>query len=280
MVLVTQRLDTVGEMSCNPAIGGVGKGTLVREIDALGGLMGLAADAGAIHFTVLNRSRGPAVQGPRVQCDRLAYKKAVQSQLVDMMEGEEETGVRLVSVEASADDLVLDVDEMSGFPRIGGVRLSSGATTATISTNRLVVTTGTFLGGRVHLGLENYPAGRHLENSSGTEPPCSALSETFRSLGLPLSLLNTGTPPRLLGSSIDWDHPALVRQDSDVPPDLEPLSFMTTSGEDLYDSRVRLPPTMQTFTNSATHEMVRGNLDGLPRYSANQGEGHGPILPR
>jgi tRNA uridine 5-carboxymethylaminomethyl modification enzyme len=352
-VLVTQRVETIGEMACNPAIGGVGKGTLVREIDALGGLMGTAADAGAIHFTVLNRSRGPAVQGPRVQCDRARYKEAVQRELLTMMEPaggrstndaadeQKERGqaARLIVYEASADDLVLGTDASTGFPTIRGVRLTptdaaadaaadaSTSTAAahcntddtaesasadappplTLSTNRIVVTTGTFLGGRVHLGLENYPAGRHLENSSSTEPPCSTLSTTFRSLGLPLSRLNTGTPPRLLGSSINWDHPGMVRQDSDAPPLLEPLSFMTPSAEELYESRIAvstattvedtatssagtsaasaaaaaaatagLLPTMQTFTTAATHDLIRANLDGLPRYSTNEGEGLGP----
>ena len=288
VVLLTQRLDTVGEMACNPAIGGVGKGTLVREIDALGGIMGQAADASGIHFKVLNRSRGPAVQGPRCQCDRTAYKAAVQRAIVDMIDDDDVPHVQFDVVEASADDLVVLESQEAAAAGVtaknikkivqGVVITPTDATQEqTITASRVVVTTGTFLRGRVHLGRENYPAGRHLENSNDVEPPSTALASTFERLGLPLSTLNTGTPPRLSGATIDWNHPSMEKQDSEMLPMLETMSFMTDVPA-LYNYQDSAPflPTMQVYTNSNTHTMVRNNLDGLPTYRTNEGEGHGP----
>lgn len=301
VVLLTQRLDTVGEMACNPAIGGVGKGTLVREIDALGGIMGEAADAAGIHFKVLNRSRGPAVQGPRCQCDRTAYKVAVQQALVDMVDDETSPHVSFEIVQASANDVVLsttdhdhdhDTDHHRGS-LVSGVSVTVDEVepkeTVTIETTRVVITTGTFLRGRVHLGLENYPAGRHLKDSDDVEPPSSALADTFHRLQLPLSTMNTGTPPRLDGSTVDWSHPALEVQHSDLPPTLETMSFMSdrptllrrekndgATDEDDIDIDIPFLPTYQTFTNVNTHELMKKNLHGLPTYNTNEGEGQGP----
>ena len=320
VVLLTQRMDTIGEMACNPAIGGVGKGTLVREVDALDGLMGKAADASGIHFKVLNRSRGPAVQGPRCQCDRTAYKTAIQEALVNLIRDESNPHVTFDVVEASADDVVVGASAdttqpnvVTGVivtPSVPTIPTSSSSSSSssssppppppppsqTITTSRVVVTTGTFLRGRVHLGRENYPAGRHLENSKDVELPSSALAKTFDRLGLPLSSLNTGTPPRLLGSSINWNHPELEEQPSEMPPELEALSFMTpllgtnatnvtnatnatttaSGGPALLNINQPFLPTVQTFTNPKTHTKIMEHFDGLPQYSTNKGEGQGP----
>ena len=303
IVLLTQRLDTIGEMACNPAIGGVGKGTLVREVDALDGIMGNAADASGIHFKVLNRSRGPAVQGPRCQCDRSRYKNSVQSQLVALIDDELNPHVEFHVVEASADDLIIHHDE-NGNNFINGVVItptpsttsntnehqntdiqnteiskppsspsSSSSSSESITAPRVVVTTGTFLRGRVHLGRVNYPAGRHLENSEQIEPPSTALANTFERLGLPLSTLNTGTPPRLDGSTINWKASSMEKQDSETSPELEPLSFMTDQPQVLVDNpNHQLLPTMQTYTNSNTHQLISNHLNGLPTYRTNEGK--------
>ena len=303
IVLLTQRLDTIGEMACNPAIGGVGKGTLVREVDALDGIMGNAADASGIHFKVLNRSRGPAVQGPRCQCDRSRYKNSVQSQLVALIDDELNPHVEFHVVEASADDLIIHHDE-NGNNFINGVVItptpsttsntnehqntdiqnteiskppsspsSSSSSSSSITAPRVVVTTGTFLRGRVHLGRVNYPAGRHLENSEQIEPPSTALANTFERLGLPLSTLNTGTPPRLDGSTINWKASSMEKQDSETSPELEPLSFMTDQPQVLVDNpNHQFLPTMQTYTNSNTHQLISNHLNGLPTYRTNEGK--------
>ena len=309
VVLLTQRMDTVGEMACNPAIGGVGKGILVREVDALDGLMGIAADASGIHFKVLNRSRGPAVQGPRCQCDRTAYKASIQQAIVDMIVDDANLNVSFDVVEASADDILFATNKniVKGVVVTPTVISKDSTTESTESTTNsfsqppsqiitassVVVTTGTFLRGRVHLGLKNYPAGRHLENSEDVEQPSSALAQTFDRLGLSLSSLNTGTPPRLLGSSINWNHAELEVQPSEMPPELEALSFMTkpieyknaagddsgpsiTGGPALLNVNKPFLPTVQTFTNEKTHKKVMEHFDGLPKYGTNKGEGKGP----
>src|ERR1700684_4455264 len=179
--LITQRFATIGAMSCNPSIGGLGKGHLVREIDALDGLMGRVADAGGIQFRVLNRRKGPAVRGPRAQADRKLYAAAMQSAIREP--------ATLVVVEGEADELLV------AEGRLRGVRLSDGRE---LAAGAVVVTTGTFLRGLIHLGEKNWPAGRV------GEAPALGLSSSFERIGFKLGRLKTGTPPRLDGTTIDW----------------------------------------------------------------------------
>jgi tRNA uridine 5-carboxymethylaminomethyl modification enzyme len=232
--LVTHRFSTIGEMSCNPAIGGLGKGHLVREIDALDGLMGRAADAAGIQFRLLNRSKGPAVQGPRAQADRALYRAAMQA-AIRATEG-------LEVIEGGVEDLVVENGRVAGVITGDGQRLAAGA---------VVLTTGTFLNGLIHLGEQKIPAGR-----SG-EAPALKLSERLYGLGLQLGRLKTGTPPRLLASSIDWD--GLEKQPGDDPP--EPFSFLT--------ERITTPQVACaiTRTTEATHAIIRANLGRSAMYS-------------
>src|SRR3954465_12468370 len=195
--LVTHRFSTVGAMSCNPAIGGLGKGHLVREVDALDGLMGRVGDAGGIQFRVLNRRKGPAVRGPRTQADRKLYAAAMQAAI------RETAG--LMVVEGEADDLLIE----NG--RVTGVRLADGRE---IAAGAMVLTTGTFLRGLIHVGEKQTPAGRV------GEAPALGLSATLSRLGFALGRLKTGRPPRLDGRTIDWA--ALEMQPADEPP--EPFS--------------------------------------------------------
>lgn len=200
--LVTISRDSIGVMSCNPAIGGLGKGHLVREIDALGGVMALAADKGGIQFRVLNRSKGPAVRGPRAQADRKLYREAVQALL------SKEPNLQII--DGLVDDLILEADQS----RVKGVRLADGRE---LSAAAIVLTTGTFLNGLVHIGPVTFPAGRM------GEPPSRGLSKTLSVLAFPLGRLKTGTPPRLDGRTIDWA--SLEQQQGDDPP--EPFSALT-----------------------------------------------------
>jgi tRNA uridine 5-carboxymethylaminomethyl modification enzyme len=227
-LLLTHRYDTIGVMSCNPAIGGIGKGHLVREIDALDGLMGRAADRAGIHFKLLNRSKGPAVQGPRAQADRSLYRMAIQAMLA-------ETG-GLVIVEAAADDLLVDAaGEVCGIVCADGRQLRAAA---------VVLTAGTFLRGVIHVGRHSTPAGRV------GEAPAVRLGARLETLGLPMGRLKTGTPPRLERSSIDWESLSEDRGDR-VP---EPFSRLTTSiGNAQLSCRI-------TATTPATHEIIRDNL--------------------
>ncbi|MCF1505130.1 tRNA uridine-5-carboxymethylaminomethyl(34) synthesis enzyme MnmG [Afifella sp. H1R] len=226
-ILVTHRADTIGTMSCNPAIGGLGKGHLVREIDALDGLMGRAADAAGIQFRMLNRRKGPAVQGPRAQSDRALYRAAMQSVLGG------QTGLAVVEGEAA--------DILIGAGRVEGLVLSDGRE---IHCASVVITTGTFLRGMVHIGERSWPAGRV------DEKPSLALAETLDRLGLRLARLKTGTPPRLDGRTIDWA--SLDMQPGDDPP--EPFSAMT--------DRITTPQIKCgiTRTTDATHEIIGRNL--------------------
>jgi tRNA uridine 5-carboxymethylaminomethyl modification enzyme len=233
-VLVTQRFDTIGEMSCNPAIGGLAKGQLVREIDALDGLMGRVIDQAGIQFRILNRSKGPAVQGPRAQADRKLYRRAMREAL------DHTDGLRLL--EGSVEDLVVGESGVTGVVLADGQTLSCGA---------VVITTGTFLRGLIHLGETTWPAGRV------GDAPSLGLALALARLGLPLGRLKTGTPARLDGRTIDWD--SLDRQDGDDPP--VPFSFLT--------ERIVTPQIACgiTATTSATHAIIRANLHRAPMYS-------------
>lgn len=242
-VLLTHKLETVGAMSCNPAIGGLGKGHLVREIDALDGIMARAIDAAGIQFRLLNRSKGPAVRGPRAQADRLLYREAIQGLLRD------QAGLSLR--EGAVEDLVIDPH---GHCR--GVRLADGEE---LRAAAVVLTTGTFLRGVIHCGEQNWPAGRV------GEAPALGLSETLASQGFALGRLKTGTPPRLSAKSIDTS--VLEVQPGDDPP--EPFSFLTERIE-----RDQVPCHI-TYTNPEVHALIRANLDRAPIYSG-QIESSGP----
>jgi tRNA uridine 5-carboxymethylaminomethyl modification enzyme len=232
--LVTHRLATIGAMSCNPAIGGLGKGHLVREIDALDGLMGRVADSGGIQFRVLNRRKGPAVRGPRAQADRKLYAAAMQAAI------RETTNLQII--EAEADDLIVANGSMSG------VRFSDGRE---ISCAAVVLTTGTFLRGLIHIGENQIPAGR------AGEAPAIGLSRTLEKIGFALGRLKTGTPPRLDGRTIDW--PSLEMQPGDNPP--EPFSMLTARIENTQiDCGI-------TRTSEATHKIIRDNVHRSPMYS-------------
>jgi tRNA uridine 5-carboxymethylaminomethyl modification enzyme len=232
--LVTHRFATVGAMSCNPAIGGLGKGHLVREVDALDGLMGRVADAGGIQFRMLNRRKGPAVRGPRAQADRKRYAAAMQAAILET--------VNLSVVAGEADELIVSNGRVTGIRLGDGRELRAGA---------VVITTGTFLRGLIHLGEKNWPAGRV------GEAPAMGLSASFERAGFTLGRLKTGTPPRLDGTTIDWS--SVEMQPGDDPP--EPFSVMT--------DRITTPQIQCgiTRTTPATHEVIRANVHRSPMYS-------------
>jgi len=232
--LVTHRFSTIGAMSCNPAIGGLGKGHLVREVDALDGLMGRVADAGGIQFRMLNRRKGPAVRGPRAQADRKLYAAAMQAAIIET--------ANLSVIEGEADELLVTEGRVTGIRLGDGRELAAGA---------VVVTTGTFLRGLIHLGEKNWPAGRV------GEAPAMGLSASFERAGFKLGRLKTGTPPRLDGTTIDWS--AVEMQPGDDPP--EPFSVMT--------DRITTPQIQCgiTRTTPATHEVIRANVHRSPMYS-------------
>ena len=226
-LLLTHKLETIGEMSCNPAIGGLGKGHLVREIDAMGGVMGVVADQSGIQFRLLNRSKGPAVQGPRTQSDRYLYRNAMQSALSEVE--------NLTLMAGAAEDLVVE----NG--RVAGVVLENGQT---LGAQRVVLTTGTFLKGMIHIGEQRIPAGRV------GEAPAVGLSERLYSLGLDMGRLKTGTPARLRKSSIDWD--SLEMQEADA----EPVAFS------FLNSKISVPQIACgiTHTNAETHKVIQDNI--------------------
>ena len=256
-LLVTQRADTVGEMSCNPSIGGVGKGHLVREIDALDGIMARCADEAGIHFRVLNRSRGPAVRGPRAQADRELYKAAVQRIVRDY--------ANLQIVEAAVEDLIVDGG------RVCGIRTSEGGV---LHSRAVVLTAGTFLRGTVHIGRQSRPAGRFVRDTQTgeVEPPTVGLAATLERMGLPLARLKTGTPPRLDGRTIDWAHPALVPQPSETPPTF----FSEAHALRTEPLAPGLVTCVKTETNRETHALVEANVHRLPAYESGGGDGLGP----
>ncbi|MEI7609936.1 MAG: tRNA uridine-5-carboxymethylaminomethyl(34) synthesis enzyme MnmG, partial [Rhodospirillaceae bacterium] len=242
-LLLTHRLDTVGEMSCNPAIGGLAKGHLVREIDALDGLMARVIDYAGIQFRILNRSKGPAVRGPRAQADRKLYRRAMAAALAE----QPNLDVRAASVEDLTTD---DSGTISGVITADGREIRAGA---------VVITTGTFLRGLIHIGTDTHPAGRI------GEPPALGLSAALARLGFPLGRLKTGTPPRLDGRTINWA--GIESQPGDDPP--PPFSTLT--------ERITNPqrPCGVTWTTPAIHDLIRANLDRAPLYSG-QITGVGP----
>src|ERR1700726_3185903 len=232
--LVTHRFATVGAMSCNPAIGGLGKGHLVREVDAMDGVMGRVADAAGIQFRMLNRRKGPAVRGPRAQADRKLYAAAMQTAIRETR--------NLDVIEGEADELIVSNGRVCGIRLADSRQLSAGA---------VVITTGTFLRGLIHLGEKNWPAGRV------DEAPALGLSKSFERAGFVLGRLKTGTPPRLDGTTIAWS--AVEMQPGDDPP--EPFSVMT--------DRIMTPQIQCgiTRTTPATHEVIRANVHRSPMYS-------------
>ncbi|WP_373507570.1 tRNA uridine-5-carboxymethylaminomethyl(34) synthesis enzyme MnmG [Thiocapsa sp.] len=234
-LLLTQNIETVGQMSCNPAIGGIGKGHLVKEIDALGGLMARAADRGGIQFRILNASKGPAVRATRAQADRILYKAAVRSAV------ENQPGLSLF--QQSVEDLLVEQDRVVGVETQMGLRFRAHA---------VVLTVGTFLGGRIHIGLSNYEGGR------AGDPPSNALSRRLRELPFRVERLKTGTPPRIDGRSIDFAR--LAEQPGDVPVPV--FSYMGSAND-----HPRQVSCYITHTNARAHEIIRSGLSRSPLYT-------------
>ena len=238
--MITPKIDNLGVCSCNPSFGGIGKGTILREIDALDGVSGRIIDKAGVQFKVLNRRKGPAVWGPRAQIDRALYKKHMREEL--------ESYPNLSIVLGSVSDIVIapndDPQQTDGAKsKITGVRLESGEV---LPTSQVIITTGTFLGGEIHIGLEAYPSGRMGEKAT------FGLSKSLREAGFQLGRLKTGTPPRIDKKSIKWN--GLLEDKGDDPP--YPMSYMN----DKVAVRDQLPMYV-TYTNQATHDIVRANLD-------------------
>ncbi|MEK7223955.1 MAG: tRNA uridine-5-carboxymethylaminomethyl(34) synthesis enzyme MnmG, partial [Pseudomonadota bacterium] len=234
-LLLTQNIETIGQMSCNPAIGGIGKGHLVKEIDALGGVMARATDRAGIQFRILNARKGPAVRATRAQADRVLYKAAVRSLL------ENQNGLTIF--QQSVDDLIVEGDRIVGVVTAVGIEFRARA---------VVLTTGTFLGGRIHIGLSNYQGGR------AGDPPSNALAARLRELPFRVGRLKTGTPPRLDGRTIDYS--TLPAQPGDEPTPV--FSFMGSRAE-----HPRQVSCHITYTNERTHEIIRAGLDRSPMYT-------------
>ncbi len=234
-LLLTHNIETIGQMSCNPAIGGIGKGHLVKEIDALGGAMGLAADIGGIHFRTLNSRKGPAVRATRAQADRVRYKSAI----LKFVENQENLDLFMQSV----DDLIVKGD------RVTGVRTEMGLDFAA---KTVVLTVGTFLGGKIHIGLQNHSGGR------AGDPPSIALADRLRELPFRVDRLKTGTPPRIDARSVDYSQ--LQEQAGDTPTPV----FSYIGSRDLHPRQISCHIT---HTNAQTHEIIHGGLDRSPMYS-------------
>ncbi len=238
-LLLTHSIETLGQMSCNPSIGGIGKGHLVKEIDALGGAMAIAADEAGIQFRTLNASKGPAVRATRAQADRTLYRAAIRRRL--------ENEPNLTLFQQAVDDLAL-ADTGTG-PRVTGVITQIGVT---FEADAVVLTTGTFLSGLIHIGLEHYEAGR------AGDPPAKTLGARLRELALPVGRLKTGTPPRIDGRTIDFSR--LERQPGDDPAPV--MSFVGTR-----EMHPRQVSCWITHTNARTHEIIRGGLDRSPLFT-------------
>ncbi|MEK6244697.1 MAG: tRNA uridine-5-carboxymethylaminomethyl(34) synthesis enzyme MnmG [Pseudomonadota bacterium] len=234
-LLLTHSIETLGQMSCNPSIGGIGKGHLVKEVDALGGAMALATDEAGIQFRTLNSSKGPAVRATRAQADRLLYKQAIRTRL--------ENQPNLTLFQQAVDDIVLEGDRVAGVVTQIGLRFRG---------RTIVLTAGTFLSGLVHVGLQHYQAGR------AGDPASITLAARLREMKLPVGRLKTGTPPRLDGNTIDFS--ALETQPGDVPAPV--FSFLGRRA-----MHPRQLPCWVTHTNERTHEIVRGGLDRSPMFT-------------
>ena len=242
-LLLTHNIDTLGQMSCNPAIGGIGKGHLVKEVDALGGLMAKAIDHAGIQFRILNASKGPAVRATRSQADRVLYRQAVRTAL--------ENQPNLMIFQQAVEDLIVENDQVVGAVTQMGLKFRAKA---------VVLTVGTFLDGKIHIGLDNYSGGR------AGDPPSIPLSRRLRELPLRVSRLKTGTPPRIDARTIDFS--VLAQQHGDDP--MPVFSFMGNAAQ-----HPRQVPCYITHTNEKTHEVIRNNLDRSPMY-AGVIEGIGP----
>ncbi|HZW13636.1 MAG TPA: tRNA uridine-5-carboxymethylaminomethyl(34) synthesis enzyme MnmG [Noviherbaspirillum sp.] len=235
-LLLTHNIETLGQMSCNPSIGGIGKGHLVKEVDALGGAMAIATDEAGIQFRILNSSKGPAVRATRAQADRILYKKAIRGRL--------ENQPNLWLFQQAVDDLMVEGDRVVGAVTQVGIRFRSRA---------VVLTAGTFLDGKIHVGLNNYAAGR------AGDPPAVSLSARLKELKLPQGRLKTGTPPRIDGRTINFS--VLEEQ----PGDLDPVPVFSVMGSaDLHPKQL---PCWVTHTNERTHDIIRGGLDRSPMYT-------------
>ncbi|MCI4383932.1 hypothetical protein PGIGA_G00032500 [Pangasianodon gigas] len=240
-LLITQKIETIGALSCNPSLGGVGKGQLVKEVDALDGLMGRAGDYAGVHFSILNRSKGPAVWGPRAQLDRGRYREFIQSQLLNMP--------RLTVIEGSVEDLIISAadPEKPGKHRVTGVRMTDGA--GEILASSVVITTGTFLSGSLFMGRTTSPGGR-----MGEPPSCAGLSHSLREvLGLKLGRLRTGTPPRLIKDTVDFSLAELHLPD----PQPTPFSFINKHTHCKPEDQL---PCHLTYTTPGVEEVVRESL--------------------
>jgi tRNA uridine 5-carboxymethylaminomethyl modification enzyme len=243
-LLLSHNIETLGQMSCNPSIGGIGKGHLVKEVDALGGAMALATDEGGIQFRILNSSKGPAVRATRAQADRILYKAAIRRRL--------ENQPNLVLFQQAVDDLMVEGDRVVGAVTQVGIRFRSRA---------VVLTAGTFLDGKIHVGLNNYAAGR------AGDPPAQSLSARLKELKLPQGRLKTGTPPRIDGRTIDFSKTEVQ------PGDLDPVPVFSFMGR--ADMHPRQVPCWITHTNERTHDIIRSGFDRSPMFTGKI-EGVGP----
>jgi tRNA uridine 5-carboxymethylaminomethyl modification enzyme len=235
-LLLTHNIETLGQMSCNPSIGGIGKGHLVKEVDALGGAMASATDEAGIQFRILNRSKGPAVRATRAQADRLLYKRAIRTRL--------ESQPNLWLFQQPVDDLLLEGERVVGAVTQSGIRFRG---------RTVVLTAGTFLNGLIHIGLQHYSAGR------AGDPPSISLAARLKELKLPQGRLKTGTPPRIDGRTIDFT------RCEEQPGDLDPVPVFSFLGR--ADQHPRQLPCWVTHTNPRTHDIIRANLDRSPMYS-------------
>jgi tRNA uridine 5-carboxymethylaminomethyl modification enzyme len=235
-LLLTHNIETLGQMSCNPSIGGIGKGHLVKEVDALGGAMGLATDEAGIQFRILNSSKGPAVRATRAQADRVLYRQAIRTRL--------ENQDNLSIFQQSVEDLLLDGDRVCGAVTQIGLKFKAKA---------VILTAGTFLNGKIHIGLQNYSGGR------AGDPPAIGLAQRLKEMALPQGRLKTGTPPRIDGRTIDFS----VMQEQ--PGDLDPVPVFSYMGN-VAMHPVQLPCWI-THTNTKTHDIIRSGLDRSPMYT-------------
>ena len=234
-LLLSHNIETLGQMSCNPSIGGIGKGHLVKEIDALGGAMAAATDEGGIQFRILNSSKGPAVRATRAQADRVLYKAAIRHRL--------ENQPNLWLFQQAVDDIILDGDRACGVITQIGLRFNAKA---------VVLTAGTFLGGLIHVGMQSYSAGR------AGDPPSISLAARLREIGLPAGRLKTGTPPRIDGRSINYS--VMTEQAGDVPVPV--FSFLGNVAQ--HPAQISC---WITHTNERTHDIIRSGLDRSPMYT-------------